>query len=96
MSRNDRRSRRRPVHPIVRQIIDRDCHVSMRNREVIRHVISKLRDGYATFRAMPRADRRELLHQCIAVHRENWELYVDVMSGNPAGRQRRRLRRNSE
>jgi hypothetical protein len=92
MSRNHRH-RCQPVHPIFRQIIDRDCHVSMRNRDVIRHVISKLRDGNDTFRAMPRDDRRELLRQCIAVHRENWELYVDVMSGDVSGRRRRRKRR---
>jgi hypothetical protein len=87
MSRNHRQPLHRPVHPIIRQIIDRDCHVSMRNRDVIRHVISKLR-------AMARDDRRELLRQCIACHRENWELYVDVMSGDPSGRRRRKRRRN--
>lgn len=69
------------VHPIVRQIIDRDCHVSMTNREVMRHVISRLRNGYRTFREMPRAERRELLQQCRHQHRENFRLYVQVMSG---------------
>ena len=49
------------IHPIIRQIIDRDCHVSWSNRRVIRHVVSKLRDGQRTFRAMPREDRRTLL-----------------------------------
>lgn len=71
------------VHPILRQIIDRDCHVSLTNREVMRHVISKLKDGYRTFRAMPKRDRRDLLRQCIACHRENWRLYVEVMRGRP-------------
>ena len=49
------------VHPIVRQIIDRDCHVSASNRAVMRHVISKLREGYRTFRQLPKAERRQLL-----------------------------------
>lgn len=69
------------VHPIVRQIVDRDCHVSISNRAVIRHVISKLRGGMQTFREMPKKDRRELMRQCIARHRQNWEEYVNVMGG---------------
>ena len=70
------------VHPIVRQIINRDCHVAESNRRVIRHVISKLRGGWQTFQAMPRADRRLLMHQCVQQHRENRELYVAVMYPN--------------
>ena len=96
MSRKQRKSKRRTVHPIVRQIIDRDCHVSMRNREVIRHVISRLKDGYTAFRAMPREDRKELMRQCVQVHRENWELYRDVMSGDVSGRLRRRRSKRKE
>ena len=69
------------MHPIVRQIIDRDCHVSLSHRAVMRHVISKLRHGWATFRQIPRVDRKELLRQCAQAHRENWELYRYVMSG---------------
>ena len=78
------------VHPIVRQIINRDCHVSMSNRDVIRHVVSKLRDGCRTFRSMPRPDRRALMTQCIRQHRENVELYVDVMCGDVSRRRRQR------
>ena len=70
------------MHPIVKQIIDRDCHVGLPNREVIRHVISRLKDGHATFRSMSRADRRLLMQQCIENHRENRELYVAVMYPN--------------
>jgi hypothetical protein len=44
------------VHPIVRQIIDRDCYVGESYRRVIRHVVSKLRGGYAAFRKMPRSE----------------------------------------
>ena len=69
------------IHPIVRQIIDRDCHVGISNRAVIRHVISKLRDGMQTYWSMPRDDRRELLRQCIARHRQNREEYAAVMGG---------------
>ena len=70
------------MHPIVKQIIDRDCHVGLPNREVIRHVISRLKDGHATYRAMPRSDRRLLMQQCVQRHRENRELYVAVMYPN--------------
>ena len=70
------------MHPIVRLIIDRDCHVGMSYRAVMRHVISRLRNGYRTFRAMPPEDRKELLRQCRDRHRENRELYVAVMYPN--------------
>ena len=89
-------SNRRTVHPIIRQIIDRDCHVGMRKRLVVRHVISRLKGGYATFRALPAADRREFIRQCLEVHRENWELYYDVMSGDVSGRLRRRRAKRKE
>lgn len=67
------------VHPIVKQIIDRDCHVGESYRTVIRHVVSKLRGGRKTFRAMPRPDRRLLMRQCIQQHHANRELYRAVM-----------------
>jgi len=67
------------IHPIVRQIIDRDCHVAESNRTVIRHVISKLSHGWKTFRSLPRAERRHLMQQCTQQHRANRELYVAVM-----------------
>jgi hypothetical protein len=69
------------MRPVVRQVIDRDCHVSLSNRAVLRHVISKLRHGWATFRQMPKADRKELLRQRVQTHKENWGLYHFVMSG---------------
>lgn len=69
------------VHPIIRQIIDRDCHVATPSREVVRHVISKLKDGYKSYRAMPKADRRLLIEQCVSHHRDNFTEYVEVMSG---------------
>ena len=47
------------MHPIVKQIIDRDCHVGISNRAVMRHVISRLKCGWATFRQMPKADHKK-------------------------------------
>ncbi len=69
------------VHPIIRQIIDRDCHVGESSRDVVRHVISKLRNGYEAFRQMPRADRRRFVQQCVQHHRSNLKTYVKMMSG---------------
>jgi uncharacterized protein YlxP (DUF503 family) len=69
------------IHPIIRQIIARDCHVGSSNRAVIRHVVSRLRAKYATFRAMPPADRKAFLRQCVAAHAENQATYSFVMRG---------------
>ena len=69
------------AHPIIRQIVDRDCHVSASNRAVIRHVVSRLKNKYATFRAMALEHRRSLMRDCIAVHGENRNLYRAVMTG---------------
>jgi len=69
------------VHPIIKQIIDRDCHVATSAKEVVRHVISKLSKGYETLRAMPQTDRNLLVEQCIQHHRGNFKEYVEVMSG---------------
>lgn len=69
------------VHPIVKQIIDRDCHVATPAKEVVRHVISKLRKGYETFRSMPQNDRGQLVEQCVQHHQGNFKEYVEVMSG---------------
>jgi len=69
------------IHPIIRQVIDRDCHVGESNRTVVRHVISKLKNGYESFRSMPSVDRRCFIDQCIFQHRRNRKEYVEVMSG---------------
>ena len=71
--------RKYAAHPIVRQIIDRDCHVAISTRAVVEHVISKLRNGYETFISMPPADRRRFLRQCIDIHQANRAEYQDVM-----------------
>ncbi len=69
------------VHPIIKQIIDRDCHVATPATEVVKHVISKLRNGYETLRAMPQSERDQLVEQCVLHHRGNFKEYVEVMSG---------------
>ncbi len=71
--------RKYDAHPIIRQIIDRDCHVAASNRAMVEHVISKLRNGYQTFISMPPADRRGFLRQCIDIHQANRAEYQDVM-----------------
>ena len=67
-------------HPIIRQIVGR-CHVNDSNRKVIRYVISRLRTGYATFRAMSEKQRRLLMCEVIAEHQKNQALYSGVMRG---------------
>ena len=70
------------MHPIVKQIIDRDCHVGISNRQVMKHVISRLKHGWRTFRQMPREDRKDLLRQCVERHHQNRQEYVAVMYPN--------------
>ena len=50
---------------VIRMIIDRDCHVSMSDRQVIKHVISRLKKGYTTFKAMPKRDRHRFMRELI-------------------------------
>ncbi len=69
------------VHPIIRQIIDRDCHVSWTPSEVIRHVVSKLKHGFDQFREMTLEQRQSLIDQCLQQHSSNQRLYVEVMTG---------------
>jgi DNA-binding transcriptional regulator YiaG len=69
------------VHPIIRQIINRDCHVGESNHTVVKHVISKLKGGYDGFRKMDQASRREFIEGCVLQHAYNRNEYVEVMSG---------------
>jgi len=68
------------VSPIIIQIIGR-CHVSATNRQVIRYLISRLKRKYKTWKAMPLADRRQVMKACIVVHAENIRTYNYVMGG---------------
>lgn len=76
-----KQNRKMEVHPIIRQIIDRDCHVSASNKEVVQHVISRFKHGLATFREMATEQRAQIIEQCVYHHAVNGKLYVDVMSG---------------
>ena len=69
------------MNRIIKQIVARDCHVGESDTRVIRHVISRLKNKYSTYAAMPRSDRRLLMKDSIACHRENQELYAVVMGG---------------
>ena len=69
------------VHPIISQIVNRDCHVGTDAKSVVQHVVAKLRNGAAALRAMTPTDRRKLIDDCIVQHRHNWKEYVEVMSG---------------
>lgn len=69
------------IDPIVRQIINRDCHVSCTEREVILHVISKLKGGMHYFRSLPDAHRRDLVRQCREHRKANFIDYYRVMKG---------------
>lgn len=70
-----------PEHPIIKQIIDRDCHVGTPTHEVVRHIISKLKKGYDSYRALLADERAMLVVQSARHHRSNFKLYVEVMSG---------------
>lgn len=73
------RAKQREAHPIVRQIIDRDCHVAESDLAVVRYVVCELRDGYATFRGLPKTERRRFIEQYLDVHRANRAEYEAVM-----------------
>ena len=65
---------------VINQIVDRQ-HFSDSHRRVIAHVISCLVEGYATFKAMPRVERRELMAAAIKRHTANRNLYRQTILG---------------
>lgn len=65
---------------IIGMIVDRDCHVGMTNKKVIRHVISRLKNKESTFWEMTKEDRRYFMLTCIKEHEQNQKLYRQVMS----------------
>lgn len=78
------------VPGLVRQIVGR-CHVADSNRMVIKYVISRLKQGYKTYRSFPRSQRRLLLRQIIMQHAKNFDEYRFVMGGHGyRGRQPKR------
>lgn len=70
----------KPIPAIVRQIVNRR-HVGDSNRTVIRYFVSRLKQGYATWRTLPRAERKQWLQWIVAAHAENRGLYAYVMGG---------------
>lgn len=71
------------AHMIFHQIVGR-MHISTSNRKVIRLAMDSLKDGYQTFRAWPKTQRRHFIESLLAVHAENRELYGFVMNRRPA------------
>ena len=65
---------------MVSQIVGR-CHVAESNRKVLRYFISRLKDGYQTWRALTRKQRRYWMRQVFAEHKANRDLYRDVWGG---------------
>lgn len=64
---------------MIRQIVGR-CHVSDSNLRVIRYVLSRLRNGFKTFKAWPRNERRKFLRLVVKEHAANKRLFSEVMS----------------
>lgn len=68
------------VDPIIRNIVSR-CHVSNTDQDVIRYVVSRLKDGWETYRSWPVWYRAGFIKQILRVHRANQSLYRRVVSG---------------
>ena len=65
---------------MVRSIVGR-CHVGQSNRAVIRYFISRLREGYKTWSAVSRSERKRYMRWIVEAHAENRKLYRSVMNG---------------
>lgn len=65
--------------PIVRQVVNRDCHVGEPYPAVLRHVRSKLKPG--AWEGMTRPHRRWLVFLVCVAHAANQALYRRVMRG---------------
>ncbi len=74
------KARNTGVDPIVRQIVNR-CHVSDKLPKVLRYVLSRTKDKGRTFKAMPRAKRRQLLAMIQKVHADNRKIYKFATTG---------------
>jgi hypothetical protein len=70
----------KPVPYTVTSIVGR-CHVGHSNRQVIWYFISRLKDGYNTWRVVPKAERKQWLRWIVQAHAENRSLYNHVMRG---------------
>ena len=65
---------------MIERIVDR-CHVFDSNRSVIRYVISRLKHGHKTWCGIDRELRRSYLKLIIRHHKQNLDVYVQVMGG---------------
>ena len=65
---------------MISMIVNR-CHISNSNTEVIRTVISTLKEGHDTFSRMSKYNRRQLMKLAIEYHQTNVELFYTVMTG---------------
>jgi hypothetical protein len=74
------KSKSKPVPHMVEMIVGR-CHVGQSNRAVIRYFISRLKHGYRTWIALPKAERKQWLQWVIQAHQANGSLYTYVMRG---------------
>jgi acyl-CoA reductase-like NAD-dependent aldehyde dehydrogenase len=57
------------------------CHVGMSYLNVLRYVISRMKKGKEAWTALPRNERKRIMRRVFEVHKENRELYRDVMMG---------------
>lgn len=65
---------------MIAHLVNR-CHVGESNRQVLRFIISHLKQGYAAWQAMGREQRRLVMRAAFEIHRENRETYRAVMNG---------------
>ena len=65
---------------IISQIVDR-LDVRTGKLAVVRYVISRMKNGYKTFRALPKASKRDIIKRALGQHRDNQVLYSYVMGG---------------
>jgi hypothetical protein len=68
----------RRLDPLVCHLVD-GCPFTYSNRSVIRSVVSRLVQGHASWRALPRRKRRKLLRDIIYRHYQNRHEYRAVM-----------------
>jgi len=65
---------------MIRKMVGR-CHVSDSYETVIRYVISKMVDGFKTYRELSTANKAFIVEVAIDVHNQNREQYNWVMGG---------------
>lgn len=66
---------------LVRMYVD-NLHVATSNKKVIRGLWDRLKKHPENMTLDKKQDRKELYKIALQYHRENFELYRDVMSGN--------------